>query len=527
MDGSAQRRRGPSRRELLRTGFLAGAGLALGPSLAACAGPTGTSGAGTLTLALNRSLVSLDNKLNQFDAHVTVQRAVRQALTQVGDGLRAEPVLAESFELVEPTAWRVRLRPAAVYSDGTPVTPADVATALEMYQQVEASFVGNQFPEWPTVRELDDRTFDLVTKRPLVGLDSLMSNILITPAAANKPRELSEGVGSGPYRVTRANRGTGDYTLEAKPDYWGKAPGFDRVQVRFLPEETSRVLALRGGEVDVIDSISPDSAEQLEGLPGINLLRATGTRLVQLFYNFRKPPSHPLSKASVRQALSLAIDGESIVRDVLLDSVTPTHGVVPLNLDGAVEVGRYRYDPRKARQLLAAEGVEDLELTIIWESGEFASDAYVMEAVAQMLGEIGVRARLRQFEPGGDLPTWRQGRGGDFDIIANGYGNQTGLALTSLQGLFAGTPEMERTGDAFMGFVYQDIAAGITAAAAEVDDERRAAQLRDVQQAIWELWPAMWGFTQHVLLAHRDNVRALDLLPINSYDLAAVRPEEG
>lgn len=527
MNGNARQRRGLSRRELLRAGFAAGAGIALGPALAACAGPTGTSGAGTLTLALNRSLVSLDNKLNQFDAHVTVQRAVRQALTRIGDGLRAEPVLAESFELVSPTAWRVRLRPEAVYSDGSPVTVADVGTALQMYQQVEASFVGNQFPEWPTVRQVDDRTFDLVTQRPLVGLDSLMSNILISPAATNLPEELADGVGSGPYVVANANRGTGDYTLAANPGYWGTAPGVDQVRIRFLPEETSRVLALRSGEVDVIDSISPDSAEQLDGLPGISLLQAEGTRLVQLFYNFRKPPEHPLSKASVRQALSLAIDGESIVRDVLLDSVTPTNGVVPLSLDGAVEVGQFAFDPRKAKQMLDAEGVDDLELTVIWESGEFASDAYVMEAVAQMLGDVGVRVHLRQFEPGGDLPTWRQGRGGDFDIIGNGYGNQTGLALTSLQGLFAGTPEMEQTGDAFMGFVYDDIASGITAAAAETDDQRRSTLLQDVQQSIWDLWPAMWAFTQDVLLAHRDTVSGLDLLPINSYDLAAVRLEEG
>ncbi|MFD0489387.1 hypothetical protein ACFQ0O_22905 [Saccharopolyspora spinosporotrichia] len=72
-----------SRRSALRLG----AGLcALGP-LAACAGPTGSPGPDTMTLALNRSLVSLDNKLNQFEAAVTVQRAVRQALVRIGPDL--------------------------------------------------------------------------------------------------------------------------------------------------------------------------------------------------------------------------------------------------------------------------------------------------------------------------------------------------------------------------------------------------------------------------------------------------------
>src|SRR3712207_9415995 len=81
--------RGPelSRRSLLRLGAVVGAGFVFGPQLAACAGPTGAPAPGSMTMALNRSLVSLDNKLNQFDAAVTVQRAVRQALTQISADL--------------------------------------------------------------------------------------------------------------------------------------------------------------------------------------------------------------------------------------------------------------------------------------------------------------------------------------------------------------------------------------------------------------------------------------------------------
>src|SRR3954470_19562167 len=88
--------RGPelSRRSLLRLGAVVGAGFALGPTLAACAGPTGAPEPGSMTMGLNRSLVSLDNKLNQFDAAVTVQRAVRQALTEIGGGPQTHLLLA-------------------------------------------------------------------------------------------------------------------------------------------------------------------------------------------------------------------------------------------------------------------------------------------------------------------------------------------------------------------------------------------------------------------------------------------------
>jgi ABC-type transport system substrate-binding protein len=202
-----------SRRSLLRWSALAGAGAVLAPAVTACVGPStpggGASGTSTLTLGLNRSLVSLDNKLNQFDAAVTVQRAVRQALTEIGDDLKPRNVLAESFELTGPRQWTVKLRNDIKYSDGTRVAVEDVAKALEMYSQVNGSFLAPQFPEWPTVNKKDELTFTLDTKAPLPVLSTLMSNILITPAAANKPEELQEGVGTGPYKVASADRGTG------------------------------------------------------------------------------------------------------------------------------------------------------------------------------------------------------------------------------------------------------------------------------------------------------------------------------
>ncbi|MFD7898716.1 ABC transporter substrate-binding protein [Streptomyces sp. NPDC059743] len=513
-----------SRRTLLRWGAVGGAGLAVGP-LAACAGPTGAPGPGTLTLGLNRSLVSLDNKLNQFDAAVTVQRAVRQALTRIGPGMKPRLVLADRFEMAEPTAWTVRLREGLRYSDGSPVTVEDVATALRMYGQVNGSFLLGLFPELPTVEKTGARTFLLHTEKPVPVLDRLMANIHITPAAANKPEELQSGLGSGPYRVLRANSGAGEYTLGRNPRYWGPRPRIDTVRVRFVPEESSRVVALRSGEVDVVDTLTPDSAEQLTGLPGVQVEETSGVRMCQLFYNFRKPQGHPLADPRVRRALTYAIDGEALVNDVLNGSAEEAGGVVPLALEGAVRTGSYTYDPAKARRLLTSLGATDLRIKVIWETGEFAADTSVMEAVLDMLKAVGVRATLQQFEPGGDILTWRQGRAGDWDVIGNGYGSPTGQALTTLQGMYGGTAAKERTRDAFMGYVVPRVEQQLRAAATEVDDTERARKLAVVQHAIWETWPSLWAFASKTLLARRSRVQGLSLLPINSYDLSAVRLE--
>src|SRR5919106_3231468 len=119
---------GCSRRSLLKLAMTIGAGGAMGGLTTACATPTGLPGAGTLNLALNRSLVSLDNKLNQFDAAVTVQRAVRQGLTAIGPETKPVLVLAERFEMTGPTEWTVTLREGIRYSDNSPVQVEDIAT---------------------------------------------------------------------------------------------------------------------------------------------------------------------------------------------------------------------------------------------------------------------------------------------------------------------------------------------------------------------------------------------------------------
>lgn len=514
-----------SRRSLLRAGLAVGAGAALAP-LAACAGPVGAASPGSLTLGLNRSLASLDNKLNQFDAAVTVQRGVRQALTRIDNDMKAKPVLAARFEHTTPTQWTVQLHDDARYSDGTPVTTQDVATALEMYGQVNGSFVLGLFPELPTVSTVDEKNFVLETSRPVPILDLLMANILITPAAANKPEELSDGLGSGPYVVTAANGGTGEYTLTRDRNYWGTPAPVREVRVRFVPEESSRVIAIRSGELDVIDSITPDSADQLTGLPGVALEHVVGTRINQLFFNFRKPRGHPLADARVREALTYAIDGKALVDDVLVGSVKQAEGVVPLALSGAVKTGSYTYDPKKSRALLDSLNVRDLKMKIIWESGEFPADAFVMEAVVEMLRDVGVAAELQQFEPGGNILQWRQGRGGDWDVLGNGYPGPTGQAITTLLGMFGGTPEKERTRDTYQGYVVPAIADQIGAAAAEIDPDRRTQLLTDVQQKIWDTWPCLWAFVPNVVLARRTRVRGVRLQPINSYDIETVRVED-
>ncbi|MGO4600338.1 ABC transporter substrate-binding protein [Terrabacter sp. 2YAF2] len=520
-----------SRRSILKFASLAGAGALFAPALAACAGPksansASTAGAGaaggTLSIVLNRNLVSLDNKLNQYDAAVTVQRAVREALTKIGDDLKPELVLAESFEQTKPTVWTVKLRSDVHYSDKSPVTVEDVETALKLYFEVKAGYVASQFPEQPTFTKVDDKTFTLTTKVPVVTLNSLMSNILITPAKDNKAEELSNGLGTGPFVIANADTGTGTYTLTRNDNYWGTKPALDTVKVSYQEEEGARVIAITSGQADVIDTITPESATALKTKSDIDVIETPGTRLIHLFFNFRKPAGHPLANPKVREALTYAVDHDSLIKALMNNQVTSAEGVVPKTLAGFAKTGAYAYDPAKAKQMLADNGASGLKLTFIWEDSEFAGASRVLEAISQMLAAVGVTATLKMIPKGGEINAWRRGEAGDWDVLANGYGNQTGLALTNLVGQYGGTAEKEKTRDTYQGFVVPEVSALLDKAGAEADEAKRNDLLSQAQEKIWALWPAMWAWTPNNVLAKRKRVTTLKLRAINSYDLGSV-----
>jgi peptide/nickel transport system substrate-binding protein len=88
--------------------------------------------------------------------------------------------------------------------------------------------------------------------------------------------------------------------------------------------------------------------------------------------------------------------------------------------------------------------------------------------------------------------------------------------------MYSGTAEKEKTRDTYQGYVVPKVEQLLTAAAAEPDETKRNATLKQAQEAIWATWPCMWAFVQNNTLAHRDRVQGINLLPTNFYDLSTV-----
>jgi peptide/nickel transport system substrate-binding protein len=206
----------------------------------------------------------------------------------------------------------------------------------------------------------DDKTIIITTKYPFAFLPYLLTRVLVVSPAqweavgkswaeyAKKPS------GTGPFKITKVV--LGQYAEMSRfDDYWDKArvPKLDKMIVYPMPEATTRVAALRSGQVDWIEVPPPDS---------IPSLKAAGIQISLWPYPHTYPyllntlDGSPFKDVRVRQALNYAIDREGMCQ-MLNGTAKPAAGLYPPGdpLFGTPQE-HYKYDPEKAKALLAAAG---------------------------------------------------------------------------------------------------------------------------------------------------------------------------
>ena len=202
-------------------------------------------------------------------------------------------------------------------------------------------------------------------------------------------------IGTGPVRFvswTKDDR----VVLEANPDYWGGRVDFDRLIVRALPEMAPRVAALLKGEVDLITQVPPDQGERIKANASTVVSGALYGGLYVLAVNSGRPP---LDNPLVKQALSLAIDREVIVKELWRGrGVVPSGPIAKGDNHFDPSLPALAYDPKEARERLRKAGYKNEEIVIETTAGYMAGDKPMAEAVQAMWRDAGVNAKVEVLE---------------------------------------------------------------------------------------------------------------------------------
>jgi peptide/nickel transport system substrate-binding protein len=271
--------------------------------------------------------------------------------------------------------------------------------------------------------------------------------------------------------------------VEAFDGYWRKTPNVKRLVFKVIPDETTRLAALKRGEVDIVYSIRGELAEELQRSPGLSLKPAVIQAPFWLYFPDQWDPKSPWHDSRVRLAASLAVDRKSINEALTLGYSRLTgNSIVPDTFEFYWQPPAPAFDPAKAKQLLAAAGHPKG-----FEAGEYSCDASYSnlgEAVVNNLREVGIRARLRPLERAAFFEAY--GNKKLKDIIQSGSG-AFGNAATRLEAYAV-------KGGTYAYGNYPDIDELFQQQAVELDQKRRGVILEKIQQLVSErtIYAPIW-----------------------------------
>ena len=426
---------------------------------------------------------------------------------------RAECGLAADAPVqIDDLEYEVTLREGTVFSDGSPLTSADVVNAFE--RNGESDLYGAFLSFITAVSAPDERTVRFKLNAPMGSvLQERLALVRVFPATLTDEELASKPVGSGPWCYETINAADGGrISFTANHRYTGPWPATcERMEWSVLLDDTRRTDELIDKDVMVMEAAPVVRAEELAGA-GATVEWVPGFNLPFLMFNCEKPP---FDDVRVRQALLYAIDVDSLIGTYMAGHARAATSLLPdyfRHYHRAATV--YSYDPEKARKLLAEAGVDELALTLR------ANDNWVSTlapAIAEDWKAVGVTAEVvlldttalfadlsTEPEPGTLLP---------FDVVLSPgdpscFGNDADLIISWWYGDNVWTRARSRwaTTPAF-------------AEVAELLAEARSKTSEDEQQPLWnQCFDIIAAEVPLYPLFHRETATAWWTAQLDDYD---------
>jgi peptide/nickel transport system substrate-binding protein len=365
---------------------------------------------GTLNFGSLVEPPGLDPFHQAADARIRFTVLMYQGLFYEGVDGEAVPLLAESYELSpDKLIYTIKLRRGVNFHTGGTMTAKDVAYSYNYIRDPKNGSPGaGDFASIVAVDAVDDATVKITLSQPNASLPMTLGNkygavvpagYFDDPDAKTKLNQAS--VGTGPFKLAEFKPNS-SLTLVRNSDYWEQgAPFLDRINIAFLPNSASMLVALSNKRVDLAVLTRPQDVRQVERVPGLAIERwpSLNQKAIDLGSEYG-----PLADVRVRQAIALGIDKDEVMRASIggLGKVIGTMVAamqdrwgLPLN-----QVPNQKPDPERAKKLLAEAGhANGLDLTLTTIIGYDWMDPAAL-TVRDQLGKIGVRVAIQRAELG-------------------------------------------------------------------------------------------------------------------------------
>lgn len=362
-----------NRRDFLRRGSAVGMSVPLlGAILAACGSSSSTSNApvgkakrgGTLRVAISTPAAAV-NPLTVADSGglCMLNQTGEFLIFDNNQKLALQPMLALKWSPnSDGSSWTFNLRSGVKFSDGSPMTADDVVYTFQQLADPKnasnalSTFKGVLSPSG--VKKIDVATVEFQLEAPNGNFPYLVSsdnyNAIIVPKGTDFAKWQSTFIGTGSFKLKSYAQGSGA-SFVPNPHYWGPKPLLDGTEFKFYSSQQPQILALQGGDVDVIGQFVPAGATSLLNNSSYTIIKLKAANHRELSMRNDKPP---FTDPRVRQAVAYAMDRKGMVA-ALLDgygSEANDYPFGPRFPSTDTSVPQRNQDIARAKQLLAAAG---------------------------------------------------------------------------------------------------------------------------------------------------------------------------
>jgi len=451
-----------------------------------------------LTVGVRGGPESMDPHYSALGPQADAVKHIFDPLVWTGEDLQLEPGLAVSWEPIDDDTWEFKLREGVKFHDGSDFTAEDVKFSIDRIPEVAGPTTTEIYVRRVAdVEIIDDHTLHIHTDGPAATLPYDFVRLFIVSSEAAKDYSTAETsaegfnsgkatVGTGPFKFVSWEP-KGDLVLERFDDYWrGPAP-WATVTRKEMPDDSSRLAALKAGDIDVMNYVSSADYLALDSDPNIETFLGDSVYVMNLQLDQRDETpkvrakgggaldKNPLKDARVREAIDLAIDRDTMVEIVLEGLGTPANQMMPEGFFGSSEkIPAPVYDPEKAKQLLADAGYPDgFEMDLYCTSDRLPGDGAICEGLGQMFTQVGIDTNVNAISKSVYFPA--QARK-EYSAFMNGWGTLTGEASYTL-GSLAHSPDEEVKMGAFNRIEYanDEVDRLLEEGAQELDADKRRA----------------------------------------------------
>ena len=289
-------------------------------------------------------------------------------------------------------------------------------------------------------------------------------------------------IGAGPFKFVSFVPGQ-ELVMKAHKTYWRHPPKVERIVMKVIPDESTRLIALKRGEIDFAYSIRGELAAEVKRTPGLQLQVARDGATYYMCFPEQWDDKSPWSNPKVRRAAALSLDYETINQALNLGYSRVTSNIIPQHLPFYWKSPAPVYDPKQAVKLLAEAGFPSgFDGGFYWCDSSYAN---LGEAAVNNLAGVGIRMQLRPLERGAFNKGFEEKKfkKGVIQAGSASFGNaSTRIALWALSDspyAYGGYPEIDTL---FKKQLH------------EVDTEKRGDMLTEIQKIMYnkDMFVTLW-----------------------------------